>query len=79
MFASKNVGVHLLRGMSGFICLALSFQVERLAVRALFFIAAIVLWRGCPMCWTVGLVQTLLGFSGNKCDCSSQIACAPRT
>lgn len=61
MFGSKTLTEHLLRGIVGVGCFVagvsgsstspwLSIALLGLALLAL---------RGCPMCWTLGLVQTL--------------------
>ena len=61
MFASRSIAVHLLRGAVGFgalaaaMLLAASHPVWSLAALPAAFVAL----RGCPTCWTVGLVQTI--------------------
>lgn len=60
IFASRSVLVHVVRGVLG-----LALVVSALAfahVSALFLLLAIpgvVLWRGCPTCWTLGLIATV--------------------
>jgi hypothetical protein len=64
MFCSTSVSVHLLRGLGA---LALifgaiyfsSFGIIGAVVAGLAFVGAIFLLRGCPMCWLVGLFETL--------------------
>ena len=61
MFASKTIAEHLLRGLVGIACFLL---VVRLGTSHpwIAFVAvplALVALRGCPMCWTMGLVETL--------------------
>ena len=77
MFASENLFEHLARGLIGFGAVALAvyiglkpglgFAVVSLGLGA----AALVALRGCPICWTIGLVETIwnaLGFSaGGRC------------
>jgi hypothetical protein len=62
MFASNGVGEHLARGLVGLGALAAStFWAAShpwLALAAL--PVAVIALRGCPMCWTVGLVQTVV-------------------
>ncbi|HKO94009.1 MAG TPA: hypothetical protein VJU61_22800 [Polyangiaceae bacterium] len=61
-FESRSVGVHLARGVTGLGLGTLALYIHEvspvLALGAL--IGAVVLLRGCPMCWIVGLVETLL-------------------
>lgn len=62
MFKSRSVAMHLAKGIAGFgfLYLVLHFGPElgwwTLAPAA----AALVCLRGCPMCWTVGLIETAL-------------------
>jgi hypothetical protein len=61
MFASKSLAEHLLRGLAGIgalaaaVALAASHPVLALALVPV----ALVCLRGCPMCWTLGLVETV--------------------
>lgn len=61
MFASKSLWEHLARGAAGVgalvaaVALGPTWPWLSLALLPL----ALVALRGCPMCWTVGLVQTL--------------------
>ena len=62
MFASKTLGEHLIRGAVGLGALALAGVVlvaHPFAALALLALALGSL-RGCPMCWTFGLMQTVL-------------------
>lgn len=61
MFASKSIGEHLLRGALGAAALAaavLLAPAHPLPAMVLVPLALVAL-RGCPMCWTVGLAQTV--------------------
>jgi len=62
MFGSAFLGAHLTRGAAAAALLAWAI-VHQTAHPWLFFagVAALVALRGCPMCWTVGLVETLSG------------------
>jgi hypothetical protein len=59
--ASRSVGEHLLRGALGLIlagvAVVLCGVVGPVALMLLPLTA--VAWRGCPTCWTVGLLGTL--------------------
>jgi hypothetical protein len=62
MFASETLREHLARGATGVIGLALAswlaaaHPIAGIACAAIGMIAL----RGCPMCWTMGLAQTLI-------------------
>ena len=61
MFGSAFLGAHLLRGAAAAALLACAIVDEAahpwLSLGA--GVAALVALRGCPMCWTLGLVETL--------------------
>lgn len=61
MFASESVTEHLLRGVVGLMCFAAAMFYG--PAHPLFAVLAVpvglISLRGCPTCWTVGLVQTL--------------------
>ena len=62
MFGSAFLVVHLMRGAAAAALLTWAFIHQTadpwLALGA--GVAAFVALRGCPMCWTMGLVETLL-------------------
>ena len=61
MFGSASLGPHLMRGAVAATLLAWAI-VQQTAHPWLSLgagVAALVALRGCPMCWTVGLVETL--------------------
>ncbi len=59
-FASTSVRVHLARGLVGAAALAIAIRFQPLVWPALLGMpVAIWMFRGCPVCWTTGLVQTL--------------------
>lgn len=61
MFCSTSVTQHLLRGICALallVCAALVFQTHPLWA-LLPLAGALVLMRGCPMCWLVGLFETI--------------------
>jgi hypothetical protein len=60
MFASRSLAEHVLRGGAGFALIALAFWLAPLSLWVLLLVPlGLLLLRGCPMCWTVGLIQTL--------------------
>lgn len=60
MFASATLAGHLLRGAAGIgaIWLAVVFSASLWLSLGL-GVLALLAFRGCPMCWTVGLVETV--------------------
>jgi hypothetical protein len=62
VFKSRSVTVHFVRGIAGFGFLYIALQHGAvlgwwaLAPAA----AALVCFRGCPMCWALGLLETVL-------------------
>ncbi|MEJ7806822.1 MAG: hypothetical protein WKG03_12995 [Telluria sp.] len=63
MFCSSSVGIHLLRGLgaAGLLGLASTTGMSpwmRLAAAPL-VVGAFFLLRGCPMCWLMGLFETI--------------------
>jgi hypothetical protein len=60
-FASGSLAVHLLRGAIGFglIAAALVLSAVHGPIALLLAPVGLVSLRGCPTCWTVGLIQTI--------------------
>jgi hypothetical protein len=60
-FASKSLAVHLARGAAGLGAIAASFALGPVIGwgSLLFLPAGLVALRGCPTCWTIGLIQTI--------------------
>jgi len=61
MFASKTVAAHLLRGViaAALITWAVVHQSSHPAFAIAAGVLAIVAMRGCPLCWTLGLLETI--------------------
>ncbi|HEY1687535.1 MAG TPA: hypothetical protein VGF95_01590 [Solirubrobacteraceae bacterium] len=61
LFASSSVPRHLARGAVGFGLIGAAFGLTTIfgAVALLLAPIGLIALRGCPMCWTVGLVETL--------------------
>ena len=61
MFCSRSVSIHLLRGVGAIamIALAILYGSERVWLVPPLLIGAVVLMRGCPMCWLTGLFETI--------------------
>lgn len=59
-FASRSVPEHLLRGAVGLPLLVAAFALVPAfgPLMLLLAVPAVVLLRGCPTCWALGLVQT---------------------
>lgn len=62
MFKSRNIGEHIFRGILGFGLLAVSLVYSGVLGwwTMLPVVGALVSFRGCPTCWTVDLVETVL-------------------
>ena len=62
LFASRSVTAHLLRGAIAAILLpwAIVNASSQPAMALLSVGASVVAMRGCPMCWLVGLVETVV-------------------
>ncbi len=60
MFASSSVPRHLVRGVLGLAALVLAFALIPVWGPLMLLLApvGVVLLRGCPTCWALGLVQT---------------------
>ncbi|MDR3464549.1 MAG: hypothetical protein P4M07_01260 [Xanthobacteraceae bacterium] len=58
MFCSRSVSIHLLRGV-GAVALAIVYGPGRGLLVPPLLIGAVVLMRGCPMCWLTGLIETI--------------------
>ena len=61
MYCSRSVSVHLLRGLGAvaLIMAAFAFAGDYVWLWPILLIGAVVLLGGCPMCWTVGLIETI--------------------
>ena len=61
MFASNTVAAHLIRGViaGALIGWALLHQSTDPALAVTAGLLAVVAMRGCPLCWTLGLVETI--------------------
>ena len=61
MFASKSVMAHMLRGVvaAALIVWALDLQSAEPVFAVAAGAAAVAAMRGCPLCWTLGLFETI--------------------
>jgi hypothetical protein len=61
MYCSRSVSVHLLRGAAalGLIFTAIFLSSYGLMWSVAAVIGAVLLLRGCPMCWLMGLFETM--------------------
>jgi hypothetical protein len=60
-FGNKSVGIHLLRGVLGFgaLFVGASSISDKLWLSLVLLPAAVFLLKGCPFCWTIGLLETV--------------------
>jgi hypothetical protein len=61
LFATRTLSGHLLRGAAAFglLAVAIGQQQARGALSLGTGLLALVLLRGCPTCWLIGLVETV--------------------
>lgn len=61
MFASKTVAAHLMRGgiAAALIAWALLHQSSNPMFAVASGVAAVIAMRGCPLCWMLGLLETI--------------------
>lgn len=61
MFATRTVIGHLVRGAAAFglLYVAISVRNSHPGASLAAGLLALVAMRGCPMCWTIGLVETI--------------------
>lgn len=61
LFATRTLGGHLIRGAVAFAFLyaAVSQQHSHPVWSMLAGVLALAAMRGCPVCWTIGLVETI--------------------
>ena len=61
MFGSASLGAHLMRGTAAaaLLAFAIAHQTTQPWLSLGAGVAALVALRGCPMCWAVGLIETL--------------------
>jgi hypothetical protein len=65
MFASRTFLEHLARGLFGFSAIVIAIRIGKgpdagaVAASLTLGVAAIVAFRGCPICWTTGLVEMI--------------------
>lgn len=58
MLASRSLTEHLLHGGAGFALIALALWLAPASAWALLLVPlGLLFFRGCPMCWTIGLVE----------------------
>ena len=59
MFASRTITAHLMRGLiaAALIAWAVLQQVAHPALALTAAVLAVVAMRGCPLCWTLGLLE----------------------
>ncbi len=61
VFGNRTLTRHLLRGVIGFSCVTVSLHTmnEMLWPSLMLLPIALYALRGCPICWTIGLVETI--------------------
>ena len=77
-FASRSIATHLLRGVIGIGALiaAVTLAPEHPVMAVFLLPLGMVALRGCPMCWTIGLVQTIAArLRGQTVDACTDGSC----
>ena len=61
MYCSTSIRWHLLRGIAALIAIgvALRFGIDHPVVAIFAVLSAMLLLRGCPMCWLLGLFERI--------------------
>src|SRR4029077_10076053 len=61
LFATQTLTGHVIRGAVAFavLCLAIEQQHSHPVASLLAGLLALVAMRGCPVCWTIGLAETI--------------------
>jgi hypothetical protein len=61
LFATRTLSGHLLRGAAALALLAMAIgqQVSHPVLSLVAGLLALVLLRGCPICWLIGLIETV--------------------
>jgi len=60
-FGNKTIGVHLMKGLLGLMVLGVFLSSgDRTAWSLILLPLVLYLWKGCPMCWTFGLIETIV-------------------
>jgi hypothetical protein len=61
-FASRSIAAHLGRGLAGIAAITAAFvMADSHPLGSLVTLAAALLaFRGCPTCWTLGLIETVV-------------------
>ena len=60
-FGNRSLGVHVVRGVLGFGSLVLALQGFNAVGWPALALLGVSIWalKGCPICWTIGLFETL--------------------
>lgn len=67
MYCSTSITMHLLRGIGALILIVIAFLVAPTHPSILLptLLGAVLLLRGCPMCWIMGLIEKTAGKRSN--------------
>ncbi len=59
-FASKTLREHLLRGAAGIVAFVAAFRIAftHPMLALVLAVVTVLFFRGCPVCWTTGLIDT---------------------
>ena len=62
VFGNRTIGLHILRGILALAAIYGSFSTMNYTIwpSIILLPAAIFLLKGCPICWTMGLIETIV-------------------
>ena len=69
-FGNKTLPLHLLRGVLGFGALAGALATANTNLWPTLVLLPFALWmlKGCPICWTIGLIETVALYLHRRVD-----------
>lgn len=61
MYCNTSIAIHLLRGIGAIVLLVVAFFMASTQPIAIIpaLTGAVLLLRGCPLCWVVGLIEKM--------------------
>lgn len=79
LFASSSVRVHVARGVAGAALAVAAFALIGVVGgwSLLLLAPAVLLWRGCPTCWALGLTQTRERVARECAPCRAEASSGP--
>lgn len=62
VFGNRSILVHLAKGVAGFVALGFALDSMNRSIwpSVILLPVAMFFFRGCPICWTIGLFETVI-------------------